>query len=389
MERKEYERAESALVKSIGLADHDGDYYLLYGCFTQLAFLQNLKGNTPGAVTSFRQARKVASQLNDAYLQILIDINISDIYQRNKLYSQSLVYLDQAQSLMRRQQLNGPQFHMMILVNKAENYFSMGRTDSLAKYAGLLLRLQSAAPRLYTFQQRSLYSLELLHRQYGLALRRLESLKKDSSYFFDATDDQNLARALYETGRLDSASAIALRLLEDAPQRNHPEVTLPLYEMLGRIPLAESNNDLAVRRFDEALQQAKLQITSLVEVDTISARLKLDEMQGRYLRREEGRCCTGISGRKDILCNCCMRPGARNCPSSTRMRSGDTYPISWASSILSGTARTSTRVTWRPRLICSARPGIWTTASAISPISLTVRLIIEQKGRGCFRMFFR
>lgn len=287
MELKQYEQAETALVRAIALADTKDDHYLLYGCFIQLAFLQNLKGNTTAAVTSFREARKVASRLSDGYLQVLVDINISDIYYRNKLHGESLVYLDQAVALIKKQHLAEPSFTMMILENKAENYFSMGKTDSLAKYSRQLLGLSVPSARLYTFQQRSLYTLDILRRQYDRALNRLEALKKDSLYWYDATDAENLAQTLFQAGRLDSAGVIARQLTSDPAQRNHPEVTLPLNEMLARIALAAGDKDQAIRRFDDALQQAKLQITRLIEVDTIAARLKLDEMQSGYVRREE------------------------------------------------------------------------------------------------------
>ncbi len=288
MELRQYVAAEKALVRAISLAGPEDDHYLLYACFTQLSFLQSLKGHLTEAVASFRQARLEAMTLNDAYLQVLVDINISDIYHRNKLYSQSLVYLEQAGQLMRRQRLNEPTFTMMILVNQAENYYSMGKADSLAKYSRLLQALQVASPRLYTFRQRSVYTRELLQGQYEVALRHLAALKSDPSYAYDLADEQSIADALYRTGRLDSAQAVGRRLIADPALQNHPEVTLPLYEMLGRIALKKADKDRAVQRFDEALQQAKLQLTNLVEVDTISARLRLDELQSGFIRREEG-----------------------------------------------------------------------------------------------------
>ncbi|WP_214070582.1 hypothetical protein [Mucilaginibacter sp. dw_454] len=288
MQLRQYVEAEKVLVRAISLADRADDHYLLYGCFTQLAFLQALKGNTTEAVTSFRQARNEATTLNDAYLQILVDINISDIYHRNKLYGQSLHYLDQARALMHRRELNEPDLNMMILVNKVENYFSTESVDSLAKYSRLLLDLKISSSRLYSFQQRSIYMLYLLQARYNDAVKLLAKLKKDPSYAYDLTDDQNLTNALYHSGQVDSARVVARQLIADQALQNHPEVTLPLYEMLGRIALAKSEKDLAIRRFDEALQQAKMQIIRLVEVDTIAARLRLDDMQSSYISREGG-----------------------------------------------------------------------------------------------------
>lgn len=288
MEQKQYVPAEKALVSAIGLANQQDDHYLLFACFTQLAFLQSVAGNAIEAVSSFRQAKKEAVTLNDAYLQVLVDINISDIYHRNKLYGQSLLYLDQATSLMRRKRLHEPSFTMMVLANKAENYFSMAMIDSLAKYTDLLLGLKTSSERLYTFQQRGIYTLELLQGRYSDALGRLAKLKKDQRYGYDQTDEKNLATMLFRSGQIDSARVVARRLIADSALHNHPEETLSLYEMLARIAAANSENDLAIRRFDQSLQQAKIQITRLVAVDTIAAGLRLDEMQNGYIRREDG-----------------------------------------------------------------------------------------------------
>ncbi|GAA4099986.1 hypothetical protein [Mucilaginibacter panaciglaebae] len=288
MEQKQYIAAEKVLVRAIRLAEQKDDHCLLFACFTQLAFLQGVEGNATEAITSFRQARKEAVTLNDAYLQTLVDINISDIYHRNKLYNQSLLYLDQATALMRRQKLGEPSFTMMILANKAENYFSMARVDSLAKYTKLLLGLKLPSQRLYTFQQRGIYTLELLQGYYSDALRRLAKLQKDKRYNYDETDEKNRATMLFRSGQIDSARVVARRLIADSALQNHPEETLPLYEMLARIAAANSENDLAIQYFDKSLQQAKMQITRLVAVDPIAAGLRLDEMQNGYVRREEG-----------------------------------------------------------------------------------------------------
>lgn len=284
---RQYAQAEGELVRAIDMAEYADDHYLLFACFTQLGFLQNLKGNTTEAVRSFRQARQEAIKLNDAYLQVLIDVNIADIYLRNTLYNQSLVYLNQSQALIAKQHMNEPVFVMMIYVNKAENYFNLGNTDSLSKYCNELFAMKLQDSRLHTFQQHSLYNLELLHGQYKQALAHLASLKKDPRYNFDETDEQNLANALYRDGQTDSARKIARRLIQDEAQKNHPEATLPLYEMLARIAAGKGEKDLAIQRFDQSLQQAKTQLLRLKEVDTIAARLKIDEMQGNYIRQEE------------------------------------------------------------------------------------------------------
>lgn len=287
IELKQYELAEKDLADAISIGDQENDHYLLYACFTQLAFLQSLKGNMPEAVVSFRQAHKEAVLLDDAYLQVMADINISDIYYQNKLHKQSLLYLDQAEKLMWRQQITEPMFSMVVLVNKTENYFDLGEADSLAKYNRKLLGLKVSSERLYTYQQRSNYSLLLLLGYYNTALGRIIALKQDSGYSYDLVDEQNLATAYYHTGQLDSARTILAHLIADPSLKNHPELTLPLYEMLGHISLAQANKTEAILHFDDALQQAKKQISRLIGVDTIAARIKMDDLQGNYIRREE------------------------------------------------------------------------------------------------------
>ncbi|MFD2872911.1 hypothetical protein ACFS5N_10565 [Mucilaginibacter ximonensis] len=288
MELKKYIAAEKILVKSINLASQADDQYLLYTCFTQLAFIQTLQGKTTEAINSFRLARHEAIQLNDPYLQVLIDINISDIYYQNKLHSQSLHFLDEAQRLLTDERLHEPNFVMMIRVNKAENYFQMRQVDSLAEYSRQLCAMRFKSDRLYTYQQRSLYTLQLLRGQYKQALLYLAGLKKDKRYYYDVADKKNQADAFYHAGQLDSARAIGRQLIADTFQRNHPEVTLSIYEMLARIAMIKQEKDLAVQRFDAALQMAKHQLVRLAEVDTIATRLKLDDLESGYLLREEG-----------------------------------------------------------------------------------------------------
>lgn len=288
MENKSYIAAEKVLIRGISLASKADDQYLLYACFTQLAFIQTLQGKTTEAINSFRLARLEAIQLNDPYLQILIDINISDIYYQNKLHSQSLHFLDEAQRLLTDEHLNEPNFAMMIRVNKAENYFQMGLVDSLAEYSRQLCAMRLKGNRLYTYQQRSLYTLQLLRGHYKQASLYLAGLKKDDRYHFDIADEKSRADAFYKAGQLDSARTIGRLLIADTLQRNHPEVTLSIYEMLARIAMAKQEKDLAIQRFDAALQMAKQQLVRLAEVDTIATRLKLDDLESGYILREEG-----------------------------------------------------------------------------------------------------
>jgi hypothetical protein len=284
---KQFSEAEKTLVKAIALANKASDDYLLYACFTHLGFLQTYQGNTIEAISSFGMAKKEATTLNDAYLQVVIDVNISDIYYKNNLYSQSLYYLNQAQSLMLTHQIKEPMLKNAINNNKAEIYFRMNNVDSLKRYNEILNNSKEGTYRLYVYRKRTDYYLDLLHHDYPKAINSMQVLRKDKLFAFDDTDKQNLAEAYFQAGQPDSARAIINSLLTGGEQNNHPEIKLHLYETLGQI--AENKNDKiqAADNFKMALQQAREQISRLTRVDTISAQIKLDEIQGDYNRNVE------------------------------------------------------------------------------------------------------
>ena len=287
MELKRFADAEKTLAAATDIACRENDHYLLYVCFTQWYFLQTVEGNMPDALASLRQARKEAVLLNDAYLQALAEINTSDFYYRNKLPRLSLIYINQAERLMKLQKIREPIFSMEILVNKGENYFELGQVDSLAKYSRQLMKLKVSSSSLYTYQQRSSYLQQLLIGGYKKVLARIMALKCDVRYSYEFVDDKNLAIALYHMRESDSAQSILNRLVSDISQKNHPEQTLSLYEMLGHISMEQANKSQAILRFEEALQQAKMRINSLIEINTNATRLKLDEVQGNYIQSEK------------------------------------------------------------------------------------------------------
>src|SRR6185312_3750056 len=71
--------AENSLLNAIVMTSKNPDRYLSYTFLTHLAFIQLYKGDVIGAMSSYRMAKKEAIVLKDAYLQVLIGINISDI----------------------------------------------------------------------------------------------------------------------------------------------------------------------------------------------------------------------------------------------------------------------------------------------------------------------
>jgi hypothetical protein len=215
--------AEDNLLNAIEEAGKNADHYLLYTFFSHLAFLQTYKGNTIDAVNSFRLAKKEAILLKDAYLQVLIAINISDLFYRNYIYNQSLYNLDQAQSIFEKYKLDEPRIQYLINYNKAETFFRMNRLDSLKFYHNKLT-VKKGLKRSYTYKMRTKYYLDLLNHNYDRALQSILTLKKDTSYQYTNTDEQNLAEAYYLGGNLDSAKYYLNRLIAEPEQDNHPEI---------------------------------------------------------------------------------------------------------------------------------------------------------------------
>ncbi|MDB5110798.1 MAG: hypothetical protein JWR67_1912 [Mucilaginibacter sp.] len=281
-----HNEAEKALISAIFEACKNEDHYLLYTFYSHLAFLQTYLGNTTDAISNFGKAKKEAILLDDAYLQVLIAINISDIYYRNNFYSQSLSYLNQARLIMAKNKIREQRLINIINYNKAENFFRTNRIDSLKKYNYLLNEAKSGTNKLYYFRKRTDYYVALLQNDYKNVIKTIIALKSDTLYRYENTDDQNLADAYYRAGLPDSAKQIINRLLEDKAQNNHPEIKSHLYEVLGQIAEADHNYEQTAYNYNIALQQAKEQIGRLTQVDTISSQIKMDEMQGTYIQKE-------------------------------------------------------------------------------------------------------
>ncbi|QHS56877.1 tetratricopeptide repeat protein [Mucilaginibacter sp. 14171R-50] len=284
---KRYKEAEKTLTKATELAHKNKAHYLLYACFTHMAFLQTIKGNTIEAISNFRLARKEALTLNDAYIQAMVDINISDIYYKNNLYSQSLLYLQEAQGIVDQKKFADNILQVMIWSNKAENYFCLGKADSVALYSKLLNNAPNTSGRLYTIHKRMAYYLALLQQNYQQAVALIRAAKDDPKFVFEAYDELNLADAYFKAGKLDSARNVALQVLAGREYQNHPEIQVRLYEILGGVALNRSDKDEAVLQYQLALGQAKKQIERLTQVGIISSQIKVDEIEGAYIRKEE------------------------------------------------------------------------------------------------------
>jgi hypothetical protein len=278
--------AENDIVKATELLSKD-EHYLLYVFFSNLAFIQTEDGNAIGAMSSFRVAKKQAVLLNDGYFEVVIDINISDIYYRYNFYAQSLYYLTQAQLIIIGRKVDQPRIKNIIFYNKCENYFRMGQIDSLKKYNQILKQSKDNTHNLYTYIKRTDYYLLLLSGDYANTIGEISNLRKDSLYKYNDVDRQNLADAWFNEGNLDSSKYVLQQLLAEKAQVNHPEIKSHLYEVLGEIAVKQNNQQQAAANFKLALDQAKENVSRLVLVGDISSKMKMDEMESYYAQQEE------------------------------------------------------------------------------------------------------
>jgi len=281
--------ADSVLKKAIKQAFDNDDHYLLYACFTRIAFIRLAQGNFMQTILNYGQAKKEATKLNDPYLQVLIDINISDSYYKNSLYEQALFYLTEAQSLINKNNIQDQKVKNSVWLNIAELYFRINKIGPVKKYNRLLHEAPKGDNRLYSFTQRTGYYITFLQQNYLQVIDRLNELKHDTAYVFDnVIDEQNLADAYFLSGQNDAARAILTQMIKDPGQNNHPEIKQHLYEELAQIAEDEDNAKLANYNYKMSLDQAKEQLHRLIDVGSASSQITIEQMQLGYDKKEAG-----------------------------------------------------------------------------------------------------
>lgn len=281
------EDAEAAMVKAIKFAGYNSNHYLVYSFLSHLAFIQTEEGNAIDAVTSYGLAKKEALKLKDPKLQMQVDINISDVYYKNNFYNQSLFYLNQAAAFSKKFDPGNDNISKIIYYNKAENFFRMNKPDSLKLYHDKLMGIKGNIYKLHTYQKRTEYYLDILQYDFKKAIRLIKSLQKDSLFKYNDQDQQNLADAYFNGGQPDSAITIINELLEEPLEVNHPEIKYHLYKVLGQIAEGRKDHSLAAANFKLSLEQAGDMINRLTQVGNISSQIKIDEIEGTYLQKDE------------------------------------------------------------------------------------------------------
>jgi len=277
--------SENAMIKAIQLADKAGNSFLSYTLLNYLASLQTDNGNVIGAVSSYRMAKKNAIKLDDTNLQMITDINISDVYYKNSFYGQSLFYLGQAQAIADKFWPDDQRVKNIIYYNKAENFFRTNNADSLKFYNEKLKTSKANTYKLYTYKKRTDYYLSLLHSDYKRAINLIHAMQNDEGFKSDDEELQNLADAYYKNGQPDSAEFTIKSLLSNPSQANHPENKYHLYEVLGDIAGQRADYKSAADYFKLSLQQSTINMNRLTQVGNISSLIKTDEIQEYYLQK--------------------------------------------------------------------------------------------------------
>ena len=274
--------AEKAYLAAINEVRKTNDHYLLYLYFSRLAFLQTDKGNLIDAVYSYGVAKDELRKIDDPYLEIPLNVNMSDAYYTSGLYIQSLSCLDEAQSINNTNKTGHRAIQSIINYNKAENFFKMHNYDSLKLYHDKLFGPNNEGYKLYTYQKRTGYYMQLLKSDYTGAIKLINELVKDSQYVKNNQEQQSLADAYFSNGQIDSAASRINALLAMPSLNNHSEIKYHLYEMLGQIAQQKNNYALAAYNFKLAIEQSRQNVNNHTQVGNLSSKIKIGEVQGIY-----------------------------------------------------------------------------------------------------------
>ena len=287
--------SENALLKAINSAYKNDDHILLYVFLTDLAYNQTEDGNALQAILSYRLAKKEVDKMDDDYLRLIIDVNISDVYYKNNYYSQSLYFLNEAQVIINkpkqkdeRLKKEKDRLELVINYNKCENFFRMTKPDSLKLYHEKFNKPGLKQSRkLYTYRNRTSYYFYIVNSDYKKAIKLIAAMQKDTAYMFNNVDRQNLADAYYKIGQTDSATGIVERLLVDSTEANHPEIKLHQYELLAEIAEQKKDYALATANFKLAFKQAEDYNTRRIQVGNVTSLIKIDDIETDYNRKGE------------------------------------------------------------------------------------------------------
>ncbi|MCD8739871.1 hypothetical protein LT679_04600 [Mucilaginibacter roseus] len=282
-----YTKARTNFDRAIVKAEKTGNHFLLYALQTNSAFIEAAIGNSAEAMVRYRLAQKQATLLNDIDRHIVLAINISDLYYKNNLFKQALQYLDQAQAMAGAQRSTNFQHENYIYFNKAEIYFRLNQLDSLNKYKELLATRDRKSAGIYEFRKRAYYLWTIAKGRHLEAINQINRLRSDEKYPFSDEDLVYLADTYYKAGMNDSAKLTVNYIVKASAHNDSPFLKFHLYNMLGEIDLKNGDSVDASKKFSTALANLQLHTTRMVQVANISSEMKIDQIAGDFIRKEE------------------------------------------------------------------------------------------------------
>ena len=279
--------SEINMVKAVIAVRKSHDDALSYEFLNFLAYKQTEQGLITDAISNYRLAKLEAIKLQNTGVQMVTDVNLSDLLYKNEFYNQSLLYLNQAQATCLKYHPKSKRVLAVIYYNKCENFFRMGNIDSLKKYHDNLVKSDSDHDKMFTYRNRTAYYLALLQQNYAGAIVLIDKMRKTPTYLYNEQDQQNLADAYYQNNQTDSAKHIIYGLLNNTSISNHPEIKYHLYEVLGQIAEKSGDYKNAASNFKSALLESKINAKKLTQVDDVASLIKADEVEVFYNQKDE------------------------------------------------------------------------------------------------------
>jgi hypothetical protein len=277
----ELEAAERLLMSAIELAQGHQEKYLLYQFYTNLAYVQTDQNEVPAAIYNYRQAKRVAAELANSKLLLIIDIGISDIYTKIGLYQQALIYLNEAQQELRGLAIDDSTSSTLINLNKAEIFFRLGKVDSLLYYQQQTSRYGAGTDDLDRNLKRLSYYTLLLRRQYPKAIVLIRELLTTGNRYYKNVDRWYLAKSLHAIKKLDSAAMEAHSILSEEV-KGPSTIRLDAYKLIATVAEDQRDQKKAQRYYKLALAESELFSLKMRSVDQLSTELRQDRLDAAY-----------------------------------------------------------------------------------------------------------
>jgi tetratricopeptide (TPR) repeat protein len=210
---------------------------------------------------------------------------LSDIYYKVGLYDRSLYYLDEISQYCSQNQVHDQPFCATLTYNKAENFYRLGKKDSLAYYSALLDRYDDDFYDIRRLRLRLAYYQKLLAHQFNEAIPVIRTVLKDSTKYDAEIDHWHLAYAYYQTQQPDKARQILQHLVTGNLGNKWPQDDPRYYELLARIDERAGDLRSAHKNAVKALELSKKQAQDLARVSDISTDIRTDQVKNSYLAK--------------------------------------------------------------------------------------------------------